>query len=204
MFYKTDEPHGLPHNPFSSCIVPRPIGWISTLSPDGIPNLAPYSFFNGIAYAPPMVMFSTNGKQPHGAKDSVANAEATGEFVYNMATWDLREEMNATSAPAPSEVDEFELAGLQTEPSLLVKPPRVKASPIHMECAYLKTLELPCEEEGGRNALCVGRVLGIHIHDDCLLDGLVDIKGIRPLARLGYHDYTFVDNIFTMMRPGGA
>ncbi|NQU62181.1 MAG: flavin reductase family protein [Rhodospirillales bacterium] len=204
MFYKTGEPHGLAHDPFSSCIVPRPIGWISTLSAEGIPNLAPYSFFNGITYAPPMVMFATNGRQPHGAKDSVANAEATGEFVYNMATWDLREKMNATSAPVPPETDEFELAGLETEPSELVKPPRVKASPVHMECAYHTTLELPCDIEGGRNAICVGRVIGVHIDDDYLKDGLVDIKRIRPLARLGYQDYTVVDKIITMMRPGGA
>ena len=201
MFYKIGSPHGLPRDPFKSCIVPRPIGWISTISPDGVVNLAPYSFFNGVAGQPPMVMFATNGKQPHGAKDSVANAEATGEFVCNMATWELRQEMNRTSAPMPPEGDEFALAGLETEPSELVKPPRVKASPTHLECLYHTTLELPCDIEGGRNAICVGRVIGIHVRDEFLTDGLVDIGRIVPLARLGYQDYTVAEKVVQITRP---
>jgi len=201
MFYKTDGPHGLPRNPFKSCVVPRPIGWVSTVSPAGVVNLAPYSFFNAVADAPPMVMFSTNGKQPHGAKDSVANAEATGEFVCNMATWDLREEMNRTSAPFPPDIDEFDAAGLETEPSELVAPPRVKASPVHLECLYHATLELPCDIEGGRNAICVGRVVGVHVLDEFLAGGFVDIARIKPLARLGYQDYTVVEKVVTMARP---
>ncbi len=202
MFYKTDGPSGLPHDPFISCVVPRPIGWISTLSPSGVVNLAPYSFFNAVASKPPMVMFATNGRQPHGAKDSVANAEATGEFVFNMAAWDLREKVNQTSAPVPPETDEFELAGLETEPSELVKPPRVKASPVHLECLFHATLELPNETQGVRNAICVGRVIGVHIRDEFLTDGKVDIQRIKPIARLGYKDYTVVETIFTMARPG--
>ncbi len=201
MFYKIGSPHGLPHDPLKSCIVPRPIGWISTISAEGVVNLAPYSFFNGVAGSPPMVMFATNGKQPHGAKDSVANAEATGEFVCNMATWELRQEMNRTSAPVPPEEDEFELAGLETEPSELVKPPRVKASPTHLECLYHTTLELPCDIEGGRNAICVGRVIGVHIRDEFLTDGRIDIERIRPLARLGYQDYTVAEKVFQIIRP---
>ena len=149
-----------------------------------------------------MVMFSTNGKQPHGPKDSVANAEATGEFVCNMATWELREQINLTSTPAPPEVNEFELAGLETEPSELVKTPRVKASPVHLECLYHATLELPNETEGARNAICVGRVVGVHIRDEFLTDGRVDIQRIKPLARLGYRDYTAVETVITMARPG--
>ncbi|MBI2587020.1 MAG: flavin reductase family protein, partial [Rhodospirillales bacterium] len=136
MFYRTDGPHGLPHDPFLSCIVPRPIGWVSTVSADGIVNLAPYSFFNGVAVKPPMVMFASSGRQAHGPKDSLANIEATGEFVCNLATWELRERMNQTSAPVPPEIDEFALAGLETEPSQLVKPPRVKAAPVHLECRH--------------------------------------------------------------------
>ncbi len=202
MFYKTDGPHGLPHDPFKSCVVPRPIGWVSTLGPSGVVNLAPYSFFNGVAGEPPMVMFATNGKQPHGAKDSVANAEATGEFVCNMATWELREKMNQTSAPVPPETDEFGLAGLETEPSELVKPPRVKASPVHLECLYHATLELPSDVPEGRNAICVGRVVGVHVRDEFMIDGKVDIARIKPIARLGYQDYTVVETIFTMARPG--
>ncbi len=201
MFYKIGGPHGLPHDPFKSCVVPRPIGWISTIGADGAVNLAPYSFFNAVATEPPMVMFSSNGKQAHGTKDSVANAEATGEFVCNMATWDLRDPMSQTSRPVPSEVDEFELAGLETQPSELVKPPRVKASPIHLECVYHQTLELPCDIEGGRNAICLGRVVGVHIRDEFLTDGKVDIARIKPLARLGYQDYTVAEKVLTLSRP---
>ena len=201
MFYKIGDPHGLPHDPFKSCVVPRPIGWISTIGADGAVNLAPYSFFNAVATDPPMVMFSSNGKQAHGPKDSVANAEASGEFVCNMVTWDLRDPMSQTSTPVPPEVDEFELAGLETQPSELVKPPRVKASPIHLECVYLQTLELPCEIEGGRNAICIGRVVGVHIQDAFLTDGKVDIARIKPLARLGYQDYTVAEKVLTLSGP---
>ena len=204
MFYKTDGPHGLPHNPFLSLIVPRPIGWISSISAEGVVNLAPYSYFNGVAGNPPMVMFASSGRQPHGPKDSLANIEATGEFVCNMATWDLREQMSMTSTPAPADVDEFRLAGLETEPAELVRPPRVKGSPVHLECRYHATVELPCngKDKGERNAICIGRVVGIHIDDAVLVDGRVDVKRIRPIARLGYQDYAVVDTVFTMVRPG--
>ena len=204
MFYDTRKgDHGLPRNPFKSCVVPRPIGWISTLDPDGRVNLAPYSFFNGVAGEPPMVMFATNGRKPDGGrKDSVANCEATGEFVANIATWDLREAMNQTSLHVASGVDEAELAGLETLPSSLVKPPRVKASPIHMECLYHQTVDLPSDDPEGRNAIVIGRVIGIHIDDAVLTDGLVDMEKVRPIARLGYMDYTRVDLVFAMKRPG--
>ena len=201
MFYKIGGQHGLPNDPFKSCVVPRPIGWISTIGADGAVNLAPYSFFNAVATEPPMVMFSSNGKQAHGTKDSVANAEVTGEFVCNMATWDLRDPMSQTSRPVPPEVDEFEIAGLETQPSELVKPPRVKASPIHLECVYHQTLELPCDIEGGRNAICLGRVVGVHIRDEFLTNGKVDIARIKPLARLGYQDYTVAEKVLTLSRP---
>ena len=201
MFYRPEDGHGLPHNPFNAIVTPRPIGWISTIGADGAVNLAPYSFFNAVATEPPMVMFSSNGKQAHGTKDSVANAEATGEFVCNMATWDLRDPMSQTSRPVPPEVDEFELAGLETQPSELVKPPRVKASPIHLECVYHQTLELPCDIEGGRNAICLGRVVGVHIRDEFLTNGKVDIARIKPLARLGYQDYTVAEKVVKITRP---
>ena len=201
MFWKTNEPHGLPHNPFKSCIVPRPIGWISSISNDGHINLAPYSFFNAVGSEPPMVMFSSNGAPPRETKDTVSNIEATGEFVCNMATWDLRDQMNASSAPAPADINEFELAGLEMEPSELVSPPRVKAAPIHMECSYIKTVELPTDTPGGRNTMIIGKVIGIQINDEFLVDGKIDIAKIQPLARMGYQDYTRVDNIFTLNRP---
>ena len=198
MFYETkDNKHGLPHDPFKSCIVPRPIGWITSMSAEGVVNLAPYSFFNGVSSDPPIVMFSNTGP----AKDSLVNCEATGEFVVNLATWELREQMNETSAGVGPEVDEFTLAGLEIEPSRLVKPPRVKAAPIHMECRYLQTVDLPTGTPDTRNAIVLGQVIGIHIKDEVLTDGMVDMTKMQPIARLGYMDYTRVDLVFTMNRP---
>lgn len=205
MFYETKgNRHGLPHDPFKSCIVPRPIGWISTISRDGVVNLAPYSFFNGVASNPPMVMFASGGRQPHGPKDTITNCEETGEFVVNIATWDLRDSVNRSSAPARPEMDEMTLSGLEAEPSRLVKPPRVKASPIHLECRHHRTIDLPSNDPNGRNAIVVGHVLGVHIKDDILTDGRVDMSKFRPIARLGYMDYTMVDAVFTMERPTEA
>ena len=198
MFYETkDNKHGLPHDPFKSCIVPRPIGWITSMSADGIVNLAPYSFFNGVSSDPPIVMFSNNGP----AKDSLVNCEATGEFVANLATWELRDQVNETSAGVGPEIDEFTLAGLEIEPARLVKPPRVKAAPIHLECRYLQTVDLPSGTPGTRNAIVLGRVIGVHIKDEVLTEGMVDMTKIQPIARLGYMDYTRVDLVFTMLRP---
>ncbi len=205
MFYETEgNKHGLPHDPFKSCLVPRPIGWISTLGTNGVVNLAPYSFFNGVASDPPMVMFASNGRQPHGAKDTITNCEETGEFVVNIATWDLRDAMNRTSAPARPDQDEFELAGLAAEPARLVKPPRVKDAPIHLECRYLQTVELPTNDPENRNAIGIGQVVGVHLKDEIMTDGLVDIAKLRPIARLGYMDYAMVDSAFTMSRPKSA
>ena len=201
MFIKTDGPHGLPRNPFLSCIVPRPIGWVSSLSADGVFNLAPYSFFNGVAAAPPMVMFASNGRQPHGPKDSVTNIETTGEFVCNLVSEGLSDQMNATSASDSSDTDEFDLAGLETEPSELVKPPRVKASPIHLECTFHGTMELPTDDPKSRNVICIGRVIGIHIRDEVLKNGIIDIESIRPIARLGYRDYTVIEKAISIIRP---
>ena len=203
MFYDcASKNHGLPHDPFKSCVVPRPIGWITTVSKAGEVNLAPYSFFNGVASAPPMVMFSANAHHRDGGlKDSLQNAVDTGEFVVNIATWALREAMNLTSGPAPHGVDEAALAKLELAPSRLVKPPRVAASPIHLECALHQAVELPSGKDGP-NHLVLGRVLGVHIADEVIVAGKVDINKVRPIARLGYHDYTVVDEIFTMVRPG--
>ncbi len=205
MFYETsDNRHGLPHDPFKSCIVPRPIGWISTLSAENVVNLAPYSFFNGVASDPPMVMFSCLGLPPRPNKDTLANCADTGEFVFNLATWDLREEMNATSAAVNPDADEFELAGLEKAPSILIKPPRVKASPIHMECVVHQIVDLPGTDPKARNAMVLGRVVGIHIDESVLTGGLIDMDKLRPIARLGYMDYSRVDLVFGMQRPSGG
>ncbi|MCE2475466.1 MAG: flavin reductase family protein [Alphaproteobacteria bacterium] len=202
MFYRTDvNDHGLPHDPFKACVVPRPIGWISTLSPAGVHNLAPYSFFNGVATAPPMVMFASNGRQPHGAKDSLANVEETGEFVANLATWDLRDAMNRSSAPLGPDVDEFAFAGLEALPATLVRPARVSGAPVHLECVHHQTVDLPSNDPGGRNAIVIGQVVGVHIDDGLISEGILDLSRVQPLARLGYFDYTVVNEMFSISRP---
>lgn len=202
MFYKTDQPHGLPHDPFKSCVVPRPIAWVSSMHPNGAVNLAPFSFFNALASDPPMVMISFTGYHQHGGeKDSLFNIKSSGEFVINMVPLALKEAMNATTSPVAHEVDELELAGLTTEDSILVKPPRVKEAPIHMECELFQEIKLPCTLENSINTTIIGKVLGIHIKDEVLSDGIIDLSKIKPLARLGYNQYTAVDNFFTMTRP---
>jgi flavin reductase (DIM6/NTAB) family NADH-FMN oxidoreductase RutF len=202
MFYETKDPHGLKHNPFKSLIVPRPIGWVSTVDSRGIVNLAPYSFFNGVGSDPPTVMFASEGTHTEGDfKDSATNARETGEFVCNLATWELREAMNVTSEHVPRSVDEFELAGLTASPSRLVAPPRVAESPVHLECTHLQTVALPSNDPGRPTLVVFGRVVGIHIDDGIIRDGMIDMDVLKPIARLGYADYTMVDNVFTMRRP---
>jgi flavin reductase (DIM6/NTAB) family NADH-FMN oxidoreductase RutF len=206
MFYDTRTGgHGLPHNPFKACVVPRPIGWITSMNEAGVVNLAPYSYFNAVGGEPPCVVFAPGGRKadgpPDGSKDSLANVERTGEFVCNVVTWDLREQMNLTSAPAPAGVDEAAAVGLEMVPSKLVKPPRVKASPIHMECKYLQTVDLPSENPDSRNAVVFGQVIGLHIDESVLTDGLVDMAKLKPIARLGYMDYCLVEEVFAIQRP---
>ena len=201
MFYETKtKKHGLPYDPFKACVVPRPIGWITTLDEKGVVNLAPFSYFNAISASVPMVMFTASSRPIYGLKDSAANALATGEFVANVATWELREQVNQSSLHVPPEVDEMKLVGLDPEPSVLVKPPRVKQSPIHLECTVYTSLELPAGP-GHRNVMVVGEVVGIHIRDEVLTNGRVDMAKLRPIARLGYMDYAVIDTAFEMMRP---
>jgi len=203
VFYKTSEHHGLPHNPFKSCVVPRPIAWVSSIHPNGTLNLAPFSFFNALAVDPPMVMLAINGYHEHGGeKDTLHNIKATGEFVVNMVPLTLKDAMNMTSAAVAHEVDEIDVAGLETQASVLVKPPRVAAAPIHLECELYQEIELPCTREDSTNRTIIGMVLGVHIQDDVLTDGIVDLTKVNPLARLGYNQYTSVQDIFDMLRPG--
>ena len=204
MFYQFEnKDHGLAFDPFKSCVVPRPIGWISTLSPDGVSNLAPYSQFQNLTFDPPYVMFAANQNTRGERKDSTVNAEQTGEFVYNMATYDLREAVNLSAQEVPYGVDEFELAGLTKAPSILVKPFRVAESPIQFECRYHQTLRLPGKSVMGTVDIIIGLVVGVYIKDDCIgKDGKIDILKIRPIGRLGYYDYTTVDNKFEMVIPG--
>jgi flavin reductase (DIM6/NTAB) family NADH-FMN oxidoreductase RutF len=191
------EPHGLAHSPVNALVAPRPIGWITTVSKAGGVNLAPYSFFNLVSGYPPFVIFSSGPR-----KDSQTNAEETGEFVYNMATWDLREVMNASSADFGSSESEPEKLGLEMLPSRQVKPPRVARSPVHFECRYMKTVELVGSDgKKNRSSVVIGEVVGIHIDDALITDGMVDITKARPIARLGYMDYSVVNEVFEIMRP---
>jgi flavin reductase (DIM6/NTAB) family NADH-FMN oxidoreductase RutF len=197
MFYDAEtNTHGLRHDPFKALVVPRPIGWISTMGRDGVPNLAPYSFFNAVSSDPHMVMFASAGR-----KDSQRNAEETGEFVCNLASWDQREQMNRSSATVGPEVDEFVLSTLETEPSRLVKPWRVKGAPAHLECVYMKTVELPSRDGRHVYDMVLGEVVGVHIDERFIRDGMVDTAAMKPVSRLGYMDYAVVDELFTMKRP---
>ena len=201
MFYEPKDGHGLPNNPLAAIVAPRPIGWISTLGATGVANLAPYSFFNAVAYDPPQVMFAATSSHVFGGlKDSVVNAETTGEFVVNLATYRLRKEMNASAVPAPSDIDEFEYAGLTKAPSQVVKPHRVAESPAHLECRFVTRVDLPTDD-GDPNVVVFGEVVGVHIEDRYLVEGRVDTVALRPIGRLGYLDYVEVNNAFTMERP---
>ena len=199
MFYDTSKnDHGLPHNPFKAIVTPRPIGWITSMSAKGEVNLAPYSFFNGITDKPPIVMFSSEG-----AKDSVAFAEETKEFVCSLATFDLRDQMNGTSAPLPRGESEMKFAGLEAAPSRLVKPPRVAASPCALECKLLQIVPLTdLEGTNHGGAIVIGQVVGVHIDERFLKDGHLDTAAMKPIARCGYLDeYAVVESLFAMKRP---
>jgi len=204
MFYEPGKTgHGLPHDPFKSCVIPRPIGWISTVSLGGVHNLAPFSQFQVLTFSPPYVMFSSNQNTRGLRKDTVVNTEQTGQFVWNMATYALREAVNKSAEEVAPDVDEFELAGVTKAPSRLVKPCRVAESPIHFECSYHQTIRLPGHGLMATADIVIGRVLAIHIQDEVIgTDGRVDVLKIRPIARLGYHDYTSVESIFQMIIPG--
>jgi flavin reductase (DIM6/NTAB) family NADH-FMN oxidoreductase RutF len=202
MFYRPEESHGLRANPLNAIVVPRPIGWISSLSPDGRANLAPYSFFNAVAYRPPQVMFAATGAHERGGlKDSVANIAAPREFVVNLATWGLREAMNASSIAAPPGYDEFAHAGLTKAPSVVVRPPRVAESPVQLECVLSQLVELEAPAPEKPNRMVIGRVVGIHIADSVILNGIVAIDRLDAIARLGYDQYARVRDLFTMTRP---
>jgi len=203
MYYDPEKnDHGLPHDPFKSCVVPRPIGWISTISSGGIHNLAPYSQFQNLTFDPPYVMFAANQNTRGIRKDTVVNVEQTAEFVYNMPTYDLREAVNRSAAEVPPEVDEFDLAGVTKVPSVRVKPCRVAESPVQFECRHHSTLRLPGNGLMGTVDVIIGRVVMVHIRDDVIgPDGHINILRIRPLARLGYYEYTSVESLFEMVIP---
>ncbi len=200
MFYRPEDGHGLPHNPFNAIVTPRPIGWISSRSTDGQDNLAPYSFFNAVAYVPPQVMFaSTSSKPDRGdTKDSVANIRETGVFCVNIVEYEMRDAMNATSAFFGKDVDEFAEAGLEKAECETIACSRVAAAPANLECKLTQIVQLP----GKANFAVFGEVTGVHIRDNCLVDGIFDVLTFNPLSRMGYRDYTVVREKFELKRPG--
>lgn len=196
-------------NPFKACVAPRPIGWISTISKDGICNLAPFSQFQNLSYDPPMVMIAINqgGDEPDGVcrKDTVNNIESTGCFVYNAVPYALKDAMNLTAAGHAPEVDEFEVAGLHKAESIRVKAPRVAESPIQFECEYLQTIRIPGTVAGGKGTvdMIIGKVVEIHVADEVILpSGKLDYESMKLLGRAGYWDYSVMDKTFSMKVPG--
>ena len=199
MFYRPADGHGLPHNPFNAIVAPRPIGWISSRSADGHDNIAPYSFFNAVAYEPPQVMFASTSAKPDQdrTKDTMANIRDTGVFCVNIVEYAMREAMNATAAAWPADVDEFTAAGLEATPCETIPCLRVAKAPAALECKLTQIVELP----GDTNLVAFGEVTGVHLRDDCMTDGYFDARAFKPLARMGYLDYAVVEDTFPMPRP---
>ncbi len=199
-FYEPKDGHGLKHDPFNAIIAPRPIGWISSRDATGNVNLAPYSFFNGFNYTPPIIGFSSTAW-----KDTVANVQETGEFVWNLATMDLAKHMNATAAHVAREVDEFGIAGLTAVPGKLVNVPRVAESPVSFECRLTQIIQL--QDAGGQKVqgwLTLGEVVAVHIDKAMIRDGVYQTALARPIVRAGRRgDYFEIrpENMFEMVRP---
>jgi flavin reductase (DIM6/NTAB) family NADH-FMN oxidoreductase RutF len=199
MFYRPTDGHGLPHNPFNAIITPRPIGWISTRGADGSDNLSPYSFFNGVAYEPPQVMFASTGAKPDAGdtKDNVANIRETGVFCVNVVAYAARDAMNVTSAGLPRDDDEFLAAGVSKAECEQIACARVADAPASLECRVTQIVKI----DGAHNFVVFGEVIGVHLRDDCVVDGRFDVTQFTPLSRMGYRDYTAVRDVFEIIRP---
>jgi flavin reductase (DIM6/NTAB) family NADH-FMN oxidoreductase RutF len=200
MYYAPKNGHGLPHNPFNAVVSPRPIGWISTRGANGQDNLAPYSFFNAVAYDPPQVMFSSTSAKPDrdGTKDTVAHIRETGVFAVNIVEFAAQEAMNKTSGAWDKETDEFELAGITKAACETIDCARVANAPATLECKMTQIVPLA----GPTGFAVFGEVIGVHLRDDCIIDGKFDVTSFGMLARMGYQDYAVVRDVFTIKRPG--
>jgi flavin reductase (DIM6/NTAB) family NADH-FMN oxidoreductase RutF len=199
MFYEPGvSASGLPWNPFKACCVPRPIGWLSTVDAQGRHNLAPYSQFQNLTWDPPMVLVAANCRPDGSPKDTAANILATGEFVWNMATFALRDDVLRSSTEDAPGVDEFEKYGIAWLASRHVAPRRVARSPVHFECRLRERLFVPGNTPAAGTPLLIGEVIGVHIDDAALRDGKLDMLALQPLARLGYRDYTRVTEVFEL------
>jgi len=199
MYYRPEDGHGLKHNPFNAIVTPRPIGWIATRDSTGQDNLAPYSFFNAVAYVPPQVMFASTSAKPDrdGTKDSVDNIRQTGEFCVNIVEYAMRDVMNVTSGPWSRETDEFEKAGIERAACSEIACSRVANAPANLECKMRQIVKL----DGEANFLVIGEVVGVHLRDDCIQDGLFNVLTYEPLTRLGYRDYSRITEVFSLARP---
>ncbi len=199
MFYRPSDGHNLPHNPFNAIVTPRPIGWISTRDGKGRDNIAPYSFFNGVAYTPPQVMFASTGVKADvdGTKDSMANIRETGVFCVNIVEYAARDAMNKSSATLPHGTDEFIAADIEKAECTQIDCARVGNAPASLECRMTQIVQI----EGAANFVCFGEVIGVHMRDDCVIDGRFDVTKYEPLSRLGYRDYTRVSEVFEIIRP---
>ncbi|MEM6371498.1 MAG: flavin reductase family protein [Pseudomonadota bacterium] len=200
MYYRPSEGHGLPHNPFNAIVTPRPIGWISTRGAGGQDNLAPYSFFNAVAYVPPQVMFASTGAKDDrdGTKDSVSNLRETGVFCVNVVEFAKKDVMNQTSGPWEASTDEFDLAGVEKAACSEIDCARVAQAPASMECKVTQIVQIA----GAANFVVFGEVIGVHLRDDCIVDGVFDVLRYQPLTRLGYQDYSVIGEKFSLARPG--
>ena len=203
MFYEPIKGHPFIENPFNALVFPRPIGWISTFSKRGNVNLAPYSFFNDIAYEPPQVMFAATAYHSQGGfKDSIANILATKEFVVNLATKKLRNKVNQSSINAPQLIDEFKLCNLKKRKSKIVRVPSVAESPVNLECRLLKKINLKTKYHNkNQNKMIIGEVVGIYINDKFIKDGKINSIAMRAISRIGYSEYSEVYSKFLMTRP---
>ncbi|MEO0919017.1 MAG: flavin reductase family protein [Pseudomonadota bacterium] len=199
MYYRPEDGHGLKHNPFNAIVTPRPIGWISTRGKDGQDNLAPYSFFNAIAYVPPQVMFASTSAKPDrdGTKDSVENIRDTGVFCVNIVEYEMRDAMNITSGSWSRDTDEFAKADIEREECLEIACSRVAKAPASLECRLSQVVKLA----GEANYLVIGEVVGVHLRDDCVEDGIFNVLKYQPLTRLGYRDYSRITDLFSLTRP---
>ena len=201
MFYEPKNGHPFDVNPFSALVFPRPIGWISSLSKNGVANLAPYSFFNAIAYFPPQIMFSaTDFHSQGGLKDSIANVLSTKEFVVNLATKKLEIQVNQSSIDAPHGIDEFKLFKLKKRKSRIIKPALIAESPVNLECRLFKKINLKTKVKY-QNIMIIGEVVGIHIDDKFIKKGRIDSLAMRAISRMGYTEYSEIYSKFLMERP---
>ncbi|ARO13549.1 flavin reductase-like, FMN-binding protein [Ketogulonicigenium robustum] len=199
MFYTPEAGHGLPHNPMTALVAPRPIGWIATRGRNGQDNLAPYSYFNLVAANPAQVMFASTAQKPDrgDTKDTLGNIRETHVFCVNIVPYALIDAMNMSAAPLPREVDEFDRAGLTKASCETIDCARVAQAAASLECRMTQVIPL----EGNSNFLVLGRVTGVHIDDACLRDGLFDPALFGQVTRLGYQDYAVIRETFTLARP---